>query len=290
MLAAYRNRRGEPAIFRVACPACSQVLKAPPQAVGKTVKCVCGHQFVLRNGPNATPAGPETRSGKTKTFVPTPTMRRRNTNKALVTFILAGTAVFLFCDPLRLLLRLVIPLPKPIAAAETPAATHSDFGDANDASPAGSRGPAEEKAALLRAAEQRLLALKDTYRRAKRQLLIQSLEHFAPPEFDACIPDFIDGKPVADKIESVMAKAAEADRNLSADKQRDKLEERTQRKEQFLRMLKAFREQIDDPNSEVSRTVANGLESFNTTKQLREQERLIVPLRQEVQALQSTGQ
>jgi hypothetical protein len=257
---------GGTAIFTVKCPKCEKPLEAPAHAVGKKVQCVCGHKFLFQDRSGGKMAG-RIRDANG----PSVGRARRKADPWLIVGIgLVAGGLLVFA----------------LVAAVLWVAMHGGKNGAFAAEkPAVDAKVLAEKESLLQDAEQRLVELRDTNRRARRLILVQLLQHIAAPEFADCIPDFVDGKPVAAQIESVMQKAAEADRNLSPSERQDKLEERTGRKERFLILLKSFRHEIDDPNSELSLKLKEGIETLDTTKQLREQERLIEPLRQEVKAL-----
>jgi hypothetical protein len=175
----------------------------------------------------------------------------------------------------------------------TVAAVTSNAAPADGASTAESlekpRDPFEEKVSLLRDAEERLTQLRAQYAELRELMFVGTLEEMAPPEFKQCVKEVARSGPHDLIVENLKKKVEEQDRRLAAKDPPGNDNGRSVRKGRFLLMVDIFHLQSKKPGSDVSRQIDTAIEGMNVTTELHEQERLIEPLRREVQALKARG-
>jgi hypothetical protein len=298
ILGDWRNRG--PTMITISCPDCSKRLKAPDNAVGKPVQCVCGKRFVCPAVPaivlSPLEAGFEDEPNRLRRLQKP---RRHGLETPVVIAIVLGVAVV---SGVVVWATMSHANGKGVAG-ETTAATIVPNGGVNVApagnvvlsSPStatttarGARTAQDAKKELL-AAEETLASLSKTYARNRTYLVSKSIDSMTPDEFRPLMSDMDSGKPVEVVLENESRRNEEKDRGLSPEDRLASINARTQRKKQFLDELENVKREFENPKSRLSLALERGLDELDSTKELRKQESLVARLREEVQALKSTG-
>ena len=148
---------------------------------------------------------------------------------------------------------------------------------------------AEDVKKELRAAEETLTTLSKTYTSERVQRITESVDRATPDEFRPLMRDIDSGKPMEVALENESRRNEEKDRGLSPEDRLANINARTERKKRFLEALNSIPRELQDPKSAIALALQRSLESLDSTKELRKQEHVVARLRQEVQALESTG-
>ncbi len=143
---------------------------------------------------------------------------------------------------------------------------------------------AEDARKELRAAEETLATLNETYGRERARLISEALDKSTPDEFRELMRDMDSGKPVDVVLENDSRRNDEQDRGLAPENRLASINARTQRKKQFLEALNSLKGELEDPKSTLSLKLQRALEALDSTKELRKQERLVAVLRRDVPA------
>jgi hypothetical protein len=257
----------------IPCPKCSKPLKAPQEAMGKPVKCVCGHRFILKT-PSVPSPTLDVRSleGGTDSISLLRKRRRKPlASPGVVVASVVGVAI------LAVGVWFAVPVvgAKPVSAEappEKPAA-----GAAADAT------VGADIAERLQEAEDKLATLTETYTRERERLVMLALEKRSPPELHPSLRDTLRGKPDDVVIENEQRRYDLEDRGLSLEARLEKSKARTAKTEHNLEVMHEFDRQRNDPQSEVSREINSVLESLESTKELGKQRELVARLRREAE-------
>jgi hypothetical protein len=257
----------------IPCPKCSKPLKAPQEAMGKPVKCVCGHRFVLKS-PSVPSPTLDVRSldGGTDSI----SLLRKRRQKPLAS---PGVVVALVVGVAILAVGVWLAVPV-VGAKAVSAETPPEKTAAGATADATVDADAAER---LQEAEDKLAALSDTYTRERERLVMMALEKRSPPELHPSLRDTLSGKPDDVVIENEQRRYDLEDRGLSLEARLEKSKARTAKTEHNLEVMHEFDRQRNDPQSEVSREINSALESLESTKELGKQRELVARLRREAE-------
>lgn len=150
-------------------------------------------------------------------------------------------------------------------------------------------GTADDARKELQAAEETLASLSKTYARERARLISEAADKGTPDEFREMMRDIDSGKPMEVVLENESRRNEEKDRGLSPEDRLANIKARTERKKRFLEGLNDVKQQLEDPKSRIALALERALDELDSTKELRKQERLVARLREQVQALKSTG-
>jgi hypothetical protein len=300
-------------MFIVTCPKCAKSLNAPDHAVGKPVRCVCGYQFVCQNPPPASTSDPAPAGNVIDGKIALPTGRSGLKSSVRVAIVLVAAALMCVVLLTATITAFLLRTKPPAVVSEAPAAptrlapTNPPVVKPPPATPVVAKAPdagteqgvaarpvqrdlLAEKESLLQDAEERLVQLRDSVAKGRKFLFIASLEQMAPDEFKGCVKEVADGATPEIVLDALKKKVEEKDRRRSGKDLNGDDKGRSLRTGKFLMTLDVLKSQLRDPNSEVSQYIDKTVKDLNMSKDLREQERLIEPLRQEVAALKAARQ
>jgi hypothetical protein len=217
-------RNTGPTMITISCPNCSKRLKAPDNAVGKPVQCVCGQRFICPAAaaillPPLEASSEDESNGLSRLRK----HRRQGLEAPVVIAIVLGVAVVT-----GVAVWATIPRANGKGAGgETTAATIIANGDVGVA-PAGNAvsispskatatgaSRAEDARKELRAAEETLVTLSKTYATERARLISETVDRATPDEFRELMRDVDSGKPMEVALENESRRNEEKDRGLS---------------------------------------------------------------------------
>ncbi|HEX4069564.1 MAG TPA: hypothetical protein VHX68_00275 [Planctomycetaceae bacterium] len=149
--------------------------------------------------------------------------------------------------------------------------------------------PAVDIAVQLKEAEQKLAALSARYKDERRQHIYVTLKSMISPEMVDVVTDIENGVPEIVAFGNLLNKFDEADRGISIDEKLARVNARNERMNRDKKKMKDYIREVEDPHTETSRKLNRELETLDSTKLLRAQERLVSRLREELRVLKSTG-
>ena len=242
-------------MITISCPNCSKRLKAPDNAIGKPVQCVCGKRFVC-----PAPAAillPEDESHELSGLH---RRRRQGLEIPVVIAIVLGVAVVTGVAVWATMPRAN---GKAIAGEATAAAIVASgevggapAGNLISSSPAKATATrartAEDVKKELRAAEETLTTLSKTYTSERARLITESVDRATPDEFRPLMRDIDSGKPMEVALENESRRNEEKDRGLSPEDRLANINARTERKKRFLEALNSIPRELQDPKSALA--------------------------------------
>jgi uncharacterized protein YggU (UPF0235/DUF167 family) len=168
----------------------------------------------------------------------------------------------------------MLPDPKTADAAEPPTGPSADPAQ-----------PAADGASQLRAAEQKLAALKEKSARDLNNFTYAHLLKACPEEFRQVVKAISQGTPPRVAwLEDDKRFEAEI-RGLPPDEREARIKDRDEKSKRNIELTEEFARQLEDPNS----AVALEFEALESTKELRAQQRLVERLRRELQSATTSG-
>jgi hypothetical protein len=160
-----------------------------------------------------------------------------------------------------------------VIAAETPAAT-------TVSEPAANVDPATQ----LKEAEGKLATLTETYARERKRVIGEAFDKIVPDEFRQLMADMDKGQSLDVALDNETRRNEASDRGLSPQDRLASINARTERKSRFLESMQQFQRELENPKSALWLGLQAKLESLDSTKELRKQERLVADLRRTVPA------